>query len=275
MPRLIVNADDFGAGFGTDRGILHAFTHGIVTSASLLVNAPHAKEAVRMALDAGLPLGVHLNLADGFALSGPISGLTRANGAFPGKRDLRQILQTVPDLRAIRRELAAQIDRALELGVRPDHLDTHQHFFLFPQMTELVLDLADTYRIPAVRLPLPVEDPAADPDGELGEEMRLYRRLGPKAARAIRAREKRSPRGLFGMPALDRLDEAVLGRIVDRIPDGDWELMVHPGYRDLDNPFGGEERQLELQALLSRRIRDRLQQRNIRLITFGDLTCTC
>jgi len=275
VPRLIVNADDFGAGAGTDRGILHAFRRGIVTSASLLANAPHSDEAIRMALDAGLPLGIHLNLADGRPLTGPIAGLTRDDGSLPGKRRLRQCLRDGIDPDAVRPELAAQIEKALALGVRPDHLDTHQHFFLFPPLTELVLELAVAYGIPAVRLPLPAEDAGGDPEGSLGEELRLYRRLGPAAARAIHRHGTASPRGLFGMPLLNRLDTKALLRLIDHLPAGDWELMVHPGYRDRHNPFDGTERECELKALVAPVLADRLRQRGIRLITFGDLCCAC
>ena len=38
MISLIINADDFGCNIDRDRGILEAFKHGLVTSASLLAN---------------------------------------------------------------------------------------------------------------------------------------------------------------------------------------------------------------------------------------------
>src|SRR5947208_4727190 len=53
MKYLIVNGDDFGASSGVNRGIKEAHLHGILTSASLLVNTPWADEAARLA--AGLP----------------------------------------------------------------------------------------------------------------------------------------------------------------------------------------------------------------------------
>src|SRR5438876_268401 len=53
MKYLIVNGDDFGASSGVNRGIREAHLHGILTSASLLVNTPGADEAARLA--AALP----------------------------------------------------------------------------------------------------------------------------------------------------------------------------------------------------------------------------
>ncbi len=46
---VIVNADDLGLSAEIDRGILEAHDRGIVTSASLLVDAPDAEAAVREA----------------------------------------------------------------------------------------------------------------------------------------------------------------------------------------------------------------------------------
>jgi predicted glycoside hydrolase/deacetylase ChbG (UPF0249 family) len=63
--RLIVNADDLGCGPARDRGIFRAFQQGIVTSASLLANGRTFAEAAREARTLGLPVGVHLNLAEG------------------------------------------------------------------------------------------------------------------------------------------------------------------------------------------------------------------
>ena len=42
---LVVNADDFGQSEGVNRGIIEAHTNGIVTSASLMVRWPAAREA--------------------------------------------------------------------------------------------------------------------------------------------------------------------------------------------------------------------------------------
>ena len=42
---LIVNADDFGLSAGVNRGIVEAHERGIVTSASLMVRRPAAREA--------------------------------------------------------------------------------------------------------------------------------------------------------------------------------------------------------------------------------------
>ena len=128
MIRLIVNADDLGSSPQRDRGIFSAFTEGIVTSASLLANGSNFVAAVAQAQACTMPVGVHLNLAEGPALTGPIPGLTDAAGNFPGKTGLRSLLlDGCPNETGIREELLAQIARVRTAGLEPDHLDTHQH----------------------------------------------------------------------------------------------------------------------------------------------------
>jgi len=274
MIRLIINADDLGSGPGRDRGILRAFEGGVVTSASLLANGPSFEGAARAALDGGLPVGVHLNLSEGMPLTGPIPGVTDASGAFPGKDGLRRLLAAgrLP-LAELERELRAQIARVLDAGLRPDHLDSHQHCALFPEVWQLLIGLAGAFGIPALRLPLPAEPAGDDPPGELGEELAFYRRLAPVTAVAIRAAGLFAPDGLWGMPLLDRLDRAALTRLLTELPAGTWELMVHPGEPDPGHPFSGPERLAELDALCAPELRPLIAARGIELTSFGACAC--
>jgi predicted glycoside hydrolase/deacetylase ChbG (UPF0249 family) len=274
MIKLIVNADDLGSGPGRDRGIFRCFEQGIVTSASLLANGPSFVAAAREARRQELPLGVHLNLSDGHALTRAIAGVTDAMGNFPGKSGLRRVLtHGAPDLHGMRQELAAQIDRLRQAGLAPDHLDTHQHFLLFPTISALVIDLARQQGLAAVRLPLPAEAPQADPSPPLGDELALYRRLAPAVAALVADSGLFAPQGLWGMTCLDRLDRSVLLDLLEQIPPGTWELMIHPGFVDPGLPFSGAQREKEMQALVDAAIRRRVAARNIRLTTFGACAC--
>lgn len=274
MRRLIINADDLGSGSERDRGIFHCFSAGIVTSASLLANGPSFASAATAARQLGLPLGVHLNLSEGLPLCGAIPGLCTAAGAFPGKTGLRSFLSGEEvDSTPLYRELAAQIEKVLAAGILPDHLDTHQHFSLFPAATVIVLNLVTDYAIPVLRLPVPVESPIDDPGGELGSEISLYRRLAPAFNEQVRARGLLSPDGLFGMPLLDRCNSQNLINTLRRIPEGIWELMVHPGYPDGSDIFSGAARQEELVVLTAPMIAAELRRCNITPISFRELAC--
>lgn len=274
MIRLIVNADDLGGGTQRDRGILEAFVSGIVTSASLLANGPSFSSAAALCAQAKLPVGVHLNLAEGFTLSGPIAGLTDHDGRLPGKVGSRQYLGSgTCDHSAIRQELSAQIERVVATGLSPDHLDSHQHCQLFPDVTAMVVELAKVYGIRALRRPCPAEPAEADPGGDLGGELALYRRFAAdepdNAANGLFR-----PDGLWGMPLLNTLDTACLCRLLEELPPGNWELMTHPGYAaSPQDGFDGLAREVELRALCAPEARAVIRRRDIRLCSFGDLAC--
>jgi len=277
MLKLIVNADDLGAGNETDRGIFQAFTDGLVTSASLLATGPSAPRAVPQAKDLGLPLGVHLNLSEGFAVTGPLAGLTDAGGKFLGKQRLRDILAAGRfDPAAVTCELTAQIELARSFGCAPDHLDTHQHIFLWPSLTSVVIDLAINQGVSALRAPFPVGDTASGASEKLRMDLACYRQLSDQTRRTLRSSGLRYPDGLLGMDLLNRLNRLRLLRLIEHLPaQGCLELMVHPGFPDPVNPFGGPEREEELQALNDPGVLRQLRQTPVDLINFGDLACAC
>lgn len=275
MISLIVSADDLGSNVDRDRGILEAFNKGIVTSASLIANGSSFVTAVAQAKETGLPIGVHLNIADGSALTGSIKGLTDSAGQLPGKEKLRQCLADgTCDRTALRNEIAAQIERIFNAGLQPDHLDSHQHCQLFPCLTTMLTELAREYDISRMRTSFPTEPAEQDPEGDLAEELALYRRLGQDAHSTIINAGLKTPDGLWGMPLLNRLNTTSLCQTLENLPEGCWELMTHPGYPCCDGArFDGPQRQVELQALLSTEAKEVIARRKIRLCSFKDLAC--
>jgi predicted glycoside hydrolase/deacetylase ChbG (UPF0249 family) len=128
MRRLVVNADDFGAGRGINRGIVEAHRDGIVTSASLMVEMPGSEEAARLA--AALPrlsLGLHA------ALTG--------EDAAP--------LLDFGDREGCEAELRRQLDRFVQLtGAPPTHLDSHHNVHRDPRLLPCFVELAAEHGIP-------------------------------------------------------------------------------------------------------------------------------
>jgi predicted glycoside hydrolase/deacetylase ChbG (UPF0249 family) len=128
MKRLIVNADDFGAGRGINRGIVEAHRDGILTSASLMVDMPGSEEAARLA--AALPrLSVGLHAV-----------LTGEDGAP---------IVDLDDGKRCRTELHRQVRRFAQLtGGLPTHLDSHHNVHRDPRLLPCFLELAAEYRLP-------------------------------------------------------------------------------------------------------------------------------
>lgn len=112
---LIVNADDLGLSAGTNRGIFEAHEHGIVTSASLMVQRAAAAEAVEQSRAyPRLSVGLHVDVGDWLYL----------DGAW---RQTREVVP-VDDVVAVEAELFRQLAHFERLtGRAPTHLDTHQN----------------------------------------------------------------------------------------------------------------------------------------------------
>jgi len=275
MISLIINADDLGINPDRDRGIIEAFEHGIVTSSTMLANGPSFATATVQASAIGIPVGIHLNLSDGVTLTGPIKGLTDQDNKLPGKRRLRcYLLGNDHDLAGIRREFSAQIEKIMETGLNPGHIDGHQHCHSYPALIEMVIDLAREYDLDAMRSFCPEEPSGAENPGELAEDLSLFHGLGQKARKVIRASVIRTPDGLWGLPQLHSLDTAGLCMLLEKLPEGYWELMTHPGYpHPQGRAFEGEQRLVEVQALCSAEAKDVINRRAIRLCTFGELPC--
>ncbi|NGQ97346.1 chitin disaccharide deacetylase [Brevibacillus sp. SYP-B805] len=146
--KLIVNADDFGYSRGVNLGVIDAYRHGILTSATAMVNMPGFAHAVELAgQHPGLGVGIHLVLTCGVPVLSDVPSLVDEQGRF---HKLREIFQyaTAAD---IEREFAAQIERFLAAGLQPTHLDSHHHVHAHELVRPVVLRLAERYRLPVRR----------------------------------------------------------------------------------------------------------------------------
>jgi chitin disaccharide deacetylase len=137
--RLVVRGDDFGMCHAVNLGIERAFLDGIVTTASTMAPCPWFGEAVRIANDNGIRLGVHQTLTcewDYFRWR-PVTGgrsLAGADGTFHLSVELAQqharYDEVVP-------ELVAQVDQFASVWHRPDYLDHHMGAALPDAYTEV------------------------------------------------------------------------------------------------------------------------------------------
>jgi len=146
---LIVNCDDLGSTHAANLGIYEALRDGIATSATLMVPCPWARDAA--ARYRGEDIGVHLTLNAEYDLYrwGPITqapSLLDGDGGFP--RTLSDVWDHA-DLDEVRRELRAQVERAILWGFDVSHLDSHMGSVqLRAEFFDVYLDLAVEFRLP-------------------------------------------------------------------------------------------------------------------------------
>lgn len=207
---LIVNADDFGVNRRVTDSILDCFDRGTISSATAMVWMSDSDRAAGVAVERGLPIGLHLNLTL------PLNGTLTPEAALARQHELTTYLArdtwSKTKLRGAEAQLvgevvAEQLERFRELYGEPTHVDGHHHVHLHP---------AAQAAIPAE---LPVRPPLRHPRKAAGrmtrEERAVHKRfLAPRWAFAF---EHVHPAlGGYGLDALGRADSEVL------------EVMAHP-----------------------------------------------
>jgi hypothetical protein len=146
---VILNCDDLGSSHAANLGVYEALRAGVATSASLMVPCPWAREAASRYR--GEDVGVHLTLNAEYDLYrwGPIThapSLLDGDGGFP--RTLDDVWDHA-DLEEVRRELRAQVERAILWGFDVSHLDSHMGTLqLRPEFFDVYLELAVDFGLP-------------------------------------------------------------------------------------------------------------------------------
>lgn len=270
--RLIINADDFGISRGVNTGIIEAAVAGVVTSASLIVNLPAFADALdRAQLCPFLSIGLHLNLTAGRPLTPARSLVQESTGEFYSMSQLmaRASLGRV-DAWDIISECVAQIDRMIDAGVQPTHLDSHRHVHAHPAISAAVARAAASRGISHIRAPF---EPLRLNAGNWRSTIKKTGLLA--SARLSRQPAPRSRRVHFVGISLQggRYFAERLFALIPRLPAGTTELMTHPGYADaaLAKQDGYTlYRQTELGVLCSREFREHLVQHEVTLTSFGN-----
>lgn len=254
-----------------NRGIIEAHEAGSVTSTSLMANAPAFVDAIARAHRAPrLGVGLHANLTAGSPVAprADVASLwDPGTGAFyPLPRFVRRALAGRIEQRHVAIECAAQLTCLRSAGIAVTHIDSHRHVHILPWIWGAVVAVARQAGIRAVRVP-------REPGVSIKQMC-----LGAAwivATRGDRGNDVRLVRQFRGLSLMDAPDyESALLQLVDELPSGATELMVHPGYADAalvawDGYAGPRER--ELAALQSPVVLASFTRRDIALCHFGQL----
>ena len=288
VKNLIVNADDLGWTDGVNRGIVEAFHHGIVTSASLLANGPAFAGGAEAARSApGLGIGVHLNLSDGPPVADrkTVRSLLNGDGEFAGGPEsllLRRVRRGIA-LAEVENEWDEQIRRVRDAGITPTHLDGHKHVHMLPGLFEIALRLAKRHGIAAIRVSLEASSLRAALASGTKRNAAVILKQGIQA-RGLKllardAREQAQRAGIStadyfcGIAQTGELTREGVEQFLKSLPDGTTELMCHPGYADAalqKSPTRLQEsRQTELNILTDTGIRNLIASLGIRLLDYG------
>jgi len=278
---LIVNADDFGMCRSANAAIEKLLLAGDISSATVMIPCPWAKQATAFCKNnPQLDIGVHLTFTsewEGYRWV-PISGRDAVTSLldeglfFP--KDC-ETFEKQANAEEVRREIYAQIEHAIALGIQPTHLDIHMGS-LYGLATgrdflETVIEACTHYGLP-LRLPCRMIEDASFPEALL-----------PMATARIQLAEERGVQMIDDLVSLPyavqegdtymnvRLQMADLLR---NIRPGLTEIIIHPAFvtdeLEAIMPYA-QKRGMEAKLFRDALIQKTIQEAGIRLISWRDL----
>lgn len=154
---LILHVDDAGMSHESDEGVEMATGSGVSTSTSVMMPCPWVPEIVKYIKEhPNMDAGLHLTLTsewDNYRW-GPLAGKEAVPGLVDKQGDLYSSVAAVyyhatPE--EVDKEIRAQLDRALSMGFKPTHLDSHMGtLFAKPAFLEKYLKLGIEKQIPVM-----------------------------------------------------------------------------------------------------------------------------
>lgn len=262
---LILHADDLGAAHSVNVASFEALDRGAISSASVMIPTPWIAEVAAYArAHPNADLGIHLTITSEWETyrwgsvesKDKVMSLLDSAGTFPS--------ETAPVAAAakpqeVERELRAQMERAMALGIRPTHVDSHMGaLFTTPELIATYMKVARDYRLPflAVR-----GDPRSPTSGLSEKDVVLDAVIiaGPEIPR-------------------DQWKAFYLNAVAG-IKPGLTEMIVHLGRDDAElqavtvnhEPYGSAWRQRDYDVVMSPEFRKALQDNLVVLVTWKEL----
>lgn len=245
--KIIVNADDMGYTKGVSEGIVEGYKKGVISSTTVMCNMPYAEKVPELLKECeGLGTGVHLTLTCGRPLTKPVT-LTDKNGKF---LKYREFYARRVDAKEVYEEFRMQIEKFIDLfHCLPTHMDSHQ-------------GVHDSVSI------LLEEHPEWKENHNVQEIYEVSLKLAGEYKLPVRrACRYQWINGYHGKNATsDKFIE-----LLEENQGKDLELMVHPGYCDLElytKSSYNTERLRELAGLCDPKVLEYIKERCIELVHF-------
>ncbi|GLX68082.1 polysaccharide deacetylase family protein [Paenibacillus glycanilyticus] len=280
---LIINADDYGLCQSTNKGIQQLLSEQAVSSATIMMPCKSSREAALWsARHPQYDVGIHFTLTSEWDAyrwgpvlkGGSTNSLVTGEGYFP--KDCRT-LELQADPHQVKAEMIAQVEAALQLGMKPTHADNHmgslygletgRHFL------KEVFEVCSAYGLP---FRMPRKMAAANGQMVPPEMEEQARQLG-LLAHAMGVIVLDYLQGLpFPLKPGDTYDtaKAELKQQLKQLQPGVTELLFHPSLvTDELLAFHGqpEKRGMEFQLFRDPDVQQTLKAEGIRLIRWRDL----
>ncbi len=274
---VIINADDFGSHVKANKAILHAHTEGILTSASLMVNGDAVEEAVQIAEEhPTLAVGLHLTVVNGRA-SLPSSMVPRIVNEFgmfeedPFKAGLRYYFSSRARWE-VQQEVEAQFRQFASLGIDWSHVDGHHHMHMHPVVWDAIIANCEEYGIQRIRIPNEEWRPVTQERLRNRKlEWTFFQFLRKRCLKSLKNKGFVYADNVYGHVESGHMNEAYVLGLLDRLAGKTNEIYFHPGTPHADKMPGMKGMDVELHALLSREIKEKLEDLEIKRCSYIDL----
>ncbi len=264
---LIIHADDLAVAHSEDAASFDALDKHAVTSASIMVPCPWLTEVAAYAKDhPDADLGLHLTLTSEWKTYrwGPIESKDKVPSLLdPSGYLWPETDQASPNLKPeeVDREIRAQIEHAMAMGIHPTHLDSHMGvLFSRPELFAVYVKIAHEYKLPF----LAVRSPQAPK-----ELLSMLSDKDPILDSIIMAD-----------PKVDSANwKSFYLNAIKNLKPGVTEIIVHLGHDDaelqsvmVDHPdYGAAWRQRDYDVITSPQFKKALQDNHVVLIKWRDL----
>lgn len=264
---LIIHADDLAVAHSEDAASFDALDRHAVTSASIMVTCPWLTEVADYAkAHPDADLGLHLTLTAEWKTYrwGPVESKDKVPSLLdPSGYLWPEVEPAVRALKAeeVEREIRAQIEHAIAMGIHPTHIDSHMGtLFARPDLFAAYVKVAHEYKLPFLAVLTP--DAPKELRSLLSEKDIILDSVviaGPQVSPANWNR--------FYTNAIENLKPGVT------------EIIVHLGHNDAElqavtvdhSDYGAAWRQRDYDAVTSPEFKKAIQDNHVILIHWKDL----
>lgn len=280
---LLVNGDDFGMCHAANEGIHQLLAEQRISSATLMVPCPWSTEAANIAVSRpDFNIGVHLTLTSEWSgykwgpvqRAGSSQSLVTAAGWFPAT--CLEVEQRA-DAGEVLAELRSQVERAIQMGVDPTHLDSHMGSVYGlasgRDFLEETLQVCEEFGLP-LRLPRNLDEREAHmPDALIA----MYKeRVASADRRGILLIDHLTGPEFQLAPGEAYADvQASMIRMLQSLQPGVTEIIIHP-FLDTDElkaitPTHWQKRKYEFNLFRDEAVIQAMESAGIKLINWRQL----
>jgi chitin disaccharide deacetylase len=264
---LILHADDLAVTHSEDAASFDALDKQAVTSASIMIPCPWLTEIADYAkAHPDADLGLHLTLTSEWKTYrwGPVESKDKVPSLLdPSGYLWPDTPQSAGALKAdeVEREIRAQIERAVAMGIHPTHVDTHMGTLLSrPDLFAVYVKVAHEYKLPFLALLTP--NPPRERSSFLSSKDVLLDSV------------------VIADPSVHPGDwKTFYANAINNLKPGVTEIIVHLGYDDAElqavmvghADYGAAWRQRDYDVITSPELKKLIQDNHVILIHWSDL----